>query len=111
MEKKYIYPDVRIDLYLYSETQVLNMSTDIRLKYRGKYYLTRVFKSWEIDRYVGGMALLEYTSQFHAEVYRYQKLMKVDLKMVMPQPMGPDKPVFELDSDQTPEEERINPKI
>lgn len=42
MKRKFVYPNVKIDLYLYSEVKVLNMGTDIRLKYR-----------WQILSYQG----------------------------------------------------------
>lgn len=109
MEQKYIYPNVKIDLYLYKNNKVLVMQCDLRLKHRGKYYLTRCFKSWEIDLAVEGMALLEFTNQFHAEVFRYLKFMKVNLKLIVPGHFEPPKRVFELDLDQRSEEERLIP--
>lgn len=109
--RKFIYPEVLISLEAdnsprYSSVQ---FETYIRLKYRGKYYLCKVYKDSVIkpgiERETEIMMLMKH---FYSEVYRYQTMMKVDLKMVIPQPMGPDKPVFELDPDQSTEEERLN---
>lgn len=108
---RFIYPNVKIDLYKYPTNKVLMIQCDLRLKYRGKYYLTRCLKSWEIDLNVEGISLLGYTTQFHSEIFRYLKFMKVDLKMIIPGHFDPPKQVFELDPDQTPEEERLMPKI
>lgn len=107
MVKNSVYPNVNIGLFKYDNMKVLTMETFIRLKHKKKYYLTRVFKSWEIDASVEGLALLEYTSYFHADVYKALKFMKVDLKIVVPGHFEPDKKVFELDPDQTPEKERL----
>lgn len=110
MEKKFIYPDVKVSL----EVEVPNgssgiqLETYIRLLHEGQYYLCKCFRDNQIRGGINrDIDMISCIKQFYAEVYRHQQLMIVDLKMVMPQHMGPGKPVFELDSDQTPEKERL----
>lgn len=111
--KKFIYPEVKILLEVCSapRTTSLSLETYIRLKYRGKYYLCKVCKSFDIkagfNREVDIITSIE---QFYSEVYRAQMLMRVDLKMVIGH-YDPPVPVFELDTDQTDERERLIPKI
>lgn len=111
INKKFIYPDVKVILEVGNKKNEFTLETYIRLKYRGKYYLCKCRKESLIDS--GGTETIDIICEmkhFYAEVYKYQKLMKVDLKMVIPGNWEPPRPVFELDPDQTPEEERLQSK-
>jgi hypothetical protein len=115
VEKKVIYPEIKVSRAMIhgvgnSQSVIFHMKieTYLRKKFRGKFYLQKFFRECEIqyqdmslDYVIGEL------NHFNAGVYKTIILGKVDLKLVFPQHIGPDKPVFELDPDQTPEEERL----
>jgi hypothetical protein len=107
---KFIYPEVKVILEVGNNKNEFTLETYIRLKYRGKYYLCKCKKQSEIaDNGSEKVDIICEMKHFYAEVYKYQKLMKVDLKMIIPGNWESPRPVFELDPDQTPEEERLQP--
>lgn len=112
--EKPIYPNVRIEMY--SEPGVirfhLGMMTYLRKQYRKKYYLQKFYRETEVlyneERDANAISEINH---FHAEVYKSIILGKVDLKLVFRTHWGLVRHVFELDPDQTSEEERLTPKI
>lgn len=110
MEKKFIYPEVRVILEVgtFPNKSFLSLESYIRLVYRKKYYLTKSYRLFEIsDGVARDTELISCINQFYSEIYRHQNLMWVNLNMVTPGNYDPPKPVFELDPDQTPEAERL----
>ena len=107
---KFIYPEVKVILEVGNKKNEFTLETYIRLKYRGKYYLCKCKKQSEVsDNLSEKVDIICEMKHFYAEVYKYQKLMKVDLKIIIPGNWEPPRRVFELDPDQTPEEERLQP--
>ena len=112
--EKPIYPHVHIETYTIpgSTRFYFGMMTYLRKQYRRKYYLQKFFRSTEIAYRIDQDAnIISEINHFHAEVYRAIMCGKVDLKLVFPNRWGIDRNAFELDPDQTSEEERLTPKI
>jgi hypothetical protein len=117
IERKHIYPDIKIAKAIIHSpgNSVPNIfhikfETYLRKKLRGKYYLQKFYMECEIPTSDVNMELiLGELNHFNAGVYKSIILGKVDLKLIFPQHMGPARQVFELDPDQTPEEDRLQP--
>jgi hypothetical protein len=108
-EKKYIYPEVKIllEAEMAPRRTSLSLETYIRLVKRKKYYLCKVYKSFEIKAGINRkLDIITSIEHFYSEVYRCQMLMKVDPRIVFPQ-YDPPRLVFELDPDQRTEQQRL----
>jgi hypothetical protein len=105
--EKFIYPNVFMHLHHdHRQKEVLTFDTYLRKKHRGKYYLWHFHWDREIEVGEGKReySILLEIEQFHGEVYRTIILGKVSTKIIDPRY---NTQIFELDPDQTPEEERL----
>lgn len=108
VDSKKVYPNVLVSLEVGgNERNRLSFETYVRLKHRGKYYLTRHFKEFEIKTglHTSQLEIISHMSHFYAGVYKGLLLAKVNLKLVVPGEF--DRPVFVLDKDQRSEKERM----
>jgi hypothetical protein len=115
MDDKYVYPNVSVKMFSIQDKAisfVLVMETWLRKKHRGKYYLQKFYNEYYIaDNDNKDANIVAEINHFHSNVYKVIILGKVDLKLVFINHWGEDRNAFELDLDQTSEEERLTPKI
>jgi len=108
MKEKAIYPKINIEVIYHTENKSLvRLETYLRKLYRRKYYLWRFCKETELGNDIfSPNDLLTILVKFNTEIYRAQVLGEVNPKL-RTEINGFLKPVFELDPDQTPEEDRL----
>jgi hypothetical protein len=108
MTQKSIYPkiDVRV-VYHMDQKSVMYFETYLRKTYRRKYYLWKFYREVTIgSKIFTPEEVLDSMIRFQTEIYRCQILGKVNPKLIM-QVGGVNYPLFEKDTDQTPEHVRI----
>jgi hypothetical protein len=109
MKTKSIFPFIEV-IFIGNSYRIsdIRFETYVRKKHRGKYYLWEIYRIFHYPENIsdGLNQIFKDQNIFMKDVYRTILLGKVNLKLVH-EINGVFVPLFELDPDQTPEEERL----
>jgi hypothetical protein len=100
-----VYPNIRCEMIPQSGYQYhLILETWVRKKkkYSKRYYFMHYFREAIVK---GQDELVSMINHFHAEIYRGLILMKINPQLVASE--HPWEPIYQLDPNQEPEEERL----
>jgi hypothetical protein len=103
--QKVIYPEIDIEIEYEGDDTVYVFSTYTRKLHEGKYYLNLIKRSYKTI-WSNTYDPISIIKEFHREVYMFQMLGIVSLDILDYK----GEKVFELDSDQTDEIERLKNK-